>query len=230
LPWFEELVSRIATLPTHQVGTGMGSMEYIGGPIQYSYYYNRHNEPEAREWATEAEAALAAVFPENHPNRRSWDKVINSDEHIGELMDKLIGIFKGAVNQVRNGRIGSLIDAIRVESESDLLDQAEQLLAGGYFAAAAVIAGGTLETHLKSYCQTHGIPVTGEGSISKYNGAVGQARKTTANLYDANDGKRVEAWGGTRNEAAHNPGGFKHTKEEILRYIEGIREFLSRVN
>jgi hypothetical protein len=208
----------------------MGSMEYIGGPIRYSHYYDRYNESEAREWATEAEAALAAIFPEGHPNRRSWDKIIGSDEHIGEIMDKLIGIFKGATNQIRTGRIGSLIDAIRVESESDLLDQAEQLLAGGYFAAAVVIAGGALETHLKCYCQKHSISIIGDGSISKYSGAVGQARKTTANLYDANDGKRVEAWGGTRNEAAHSPGAFKQTKEEILRYIEGIREFLSRVS
>lgn len=82
----------------------------------------RFDVAEAREWATEAEAALAAVFSEGHPNRRSCDNVIRSQGHFGELANQLIGVFKGAANQIRAGRIGSLIDAIRVESESDLLD------------------------------------------------------------------------------------------------------------
>ncbi len=117
----------------------MGS---LGGSIQHADYDKRHKEREARAWATEAEAALAAIFSERHPNRRSWDKIITSDEHIGEIMEELIGVFEGAANQVCSGRIGSLIDAIRVESETELLDQADQLLVDGFNAAAMVIGGG----------------------------------------------------------------------------------------
>ncbi len=76
----------------------------------------------------------------------------------------------------------------------------------------------------------HAIPVVGEGSISKYNGAVGQARKANPILYNANDGKLVEGWGGFRNEAAHNPGSFARSKEDVRRLIEGIREFIGRTS
>ncbi len=95
-------------------------------------------------------------------------------------------------------------------------------MTGGYLAAATVIAGGALEMHLKSYCDNHGLSVAGAGAISAYNGAVGQARKTTPGLYNANDGKLVESLGGQRNEAAHAPGSFARSKEEVGRTISGF--------
>ena len=61
------------------------------------------------------------------------------------LCTPLIGVFKGAMNQIRDGRLGTLIETIRAESASELLEQAETLLANGYLAASAVIAGGALE-------------------------------------------------------------------------------------
>lgn len=143
-------------------------------------------------------------------------------------MSHLIGIFRGAVNQVRSGHLGSLIDAIRVETESDLLEQAETLLADGYLAAAAVIAGGALETHLRHLVAKHGLTVTGHGSLSAYNQAIGQARKAGNEVYNANDGKLVDGWGGIRNEAAHGPGAFARSREEVGRMIGGIREFIAR--
>ena len=129
---------------------------------------------------------------------------------------------------MRDNRLSSFIDAIRIESESELLEQALVLVNADHRAAATVIAGGSLETHLRHYVDKHGIPVVGDGSISKYNNAVGQARKDNPNLYSANDSKQVDAWGGYRNEAAHKPGEFNRSKEDVKRMIEGIREFISR--
>jgi hypothetical protein len=37
-----------------------------------------------------------------------------------------------------------------------------------------------------------------------------------------------KAWCGLRNEAAHDPGNFKRTKEEVKLMIEGIRQFIAR--
>ncbi len=56
----------------------------------------------------------------------------------------------------------------------------------------AVIAGGALETHFRHYLDKHGITITGDGSISRYNNAVGQARKTNPGLFTVNDGKLVD--------------------------------------
>jgi hypothetical protein len=52
-----------------------------------------------------------------------------------------------------------------------------------------------------------GVPLICDGSISRYTNAAGQARRARPSLSTASDGKFVEAWGGYRNEAAHDPGG-----------------------
>jgi hypothetical protein len=96
---------------------------------------------------------------------------------------------------LKAGRLQGLAEGIQAETVGELLDQASSFLAGGYVVAAAVIAGGALETHLAHLCQRSGVTWSGDGSISKYNGAVGAARKQGISVYSTNDGKSVEAWG-----------------------------------
>jgi hypothetical protein len=185
---------------------------------------------DARKWITLAEAALGAVFPESHAIRTSWARIyqIPKSMHIGEVCDQFIAAFEAAYDQIQNDRLGSLVDIIRQESEDELLDQASTLAKGGYVAAATVIAGGALETHLRHYVTKHGITVGASGSISAYNDAVAAARKTNASLYSSIDVKQVTTWGGYRNDAAHSPGTFQRSTEDANRMIEGIREFIAR--
>lgn len=214
-PWYDDLLERARSLPRVQ-----GS------------YEDFYDEAPARAWATEAEAALEAVFLEGHSARQSWVRVLKDprSRSIAAVFDALIGVFAGAANLIRNNRLASLVNSIRVESESELLDQAIVLVDAGHRAAAVVIAGGALEVHLRHYAETHAITISGEGSISRYNNAIGQARKANPNLYNANDGKLVEGWGGYRNEAAHDPGSFSRSKDDVRRLIEGIREFIGRTS
>jgi hypothetical protein len=213
--WFADLLARGRALPTEK---SMVSSWILFKTVP------------ALAWATEAESAIRAVFPDGHAVRLAWAAELrdNSSKHITTRVVRLLGVFAGAASLVANDRIVSLINTIRIETESELLDQALVLAESDHRAAAAVVAGGALETHLRHYVDKHGIAITGEGSISKYNNTVGQARKTKQGLYSANDGKLIEAWGGYRNEAAHDPGNFVRTKEDVKRMIEGIREFVSR--
>ncbi len=191
-----------------------------------------YDEKMCQSWAVEAEAALAAVFPETHPVRLAWSRILAtpSGRDICFVAGKLTATFAAARNLIRDDRLASLVDMIRVESESELLDQAQVLVEANHHAAAAVIAGGALESHLRHYVDKHGITFTGAGSISTYNSAVGKARKANPAFYSANDGKLVEAWGGFRNEAAHDPGNFARTKDDVKRMIEGVREFIGRTS
>jgi hypothetical protein len=214
LQWFEDLLRRFESVRVNR------------GDDQRWY-----DEEKANEWITEAGAAIAAVFAHSHPSRQAWATHIeNLSAGACSLCTPLIGVFKGATNQLRDGRLGTLIETIRAESASEFLEQAECLLASGYLAASTVIAGGVLESELRHLIDKHGITHTGSGSISVYNGAVGQARNAGQVIYSANDGKLVEAWGGLRNEAAHNPGTFARSNDEVRRMIEGIREFLARIS
>jgi hypothetical protein len=215
LPWFEKLVKK-----SEQI-------KILQGEYMHERYFD---EEDSREWATEAESALSTVFPEHHACRRAWHRVFEDQHsiHVQHVVEKLRGTFRAAYNQLRDGRLGSLIESIRVETESDLLEQAQILADANHSAAAAVIAGGALETHLRHLVAKHGLTLNGHGSISAYNLVIAQARKTGTEVYSKADHDQVESWGKTRNEAAHNPGNFKATRDQIKLMIEGVRQFIAR--
>jgi hypothetical protein len=47
-------------------------------------------------------------------------------------------------------------------------------------------------------------------------------------IYSVTDGKLVTAWGGIRNDAAHAPGSFARTAQDVGSMILGVREFIAR--
>ena len=83
------------------------------------------------------------------------------------------------------------------------LDQAGKLLEDGYLAAATVIAGGALETHLRHLVSRHGRTKSGAGTIGKHCEALRDTSdgKCRSILSTADD-KQITAWGDLRNQAA----------------------------
>ncbi|MEM9694126.1 MAG: hypothetical protein AAGA56_16375 [Myxococcota bacterium] len=117
----------------------------------------------------------------------------------------MISILRGAVRVLDAGLLSDLIDGIRAEAESDVLEQAEELLGARFLAAGAVLAGSALETHLRHLCGSNGFTWKNEGSIAKYRAALDQARNAGHEIISKNEGKQVEAWGGIRNDGVHSP-------------------------
>jgi hypothetical protein len=220
-PWFDKLAEKSKALPIEEFGM-VGETK-------------AHQMVALQAWMTEVEAAIEAVFPPTHSIRARWAKAEASLKPFNDgayvVGDVAIGVFQGVRDLIDGDRLGSLVDMLRLETENDLLDQAKTLLDANHKAAGAVIAGGALETHLRNLCRKYGIAVTGDGSLSKFDGAISQARNTgTATAYSATDSKHVVSWGGIRNDAAHDPGTFKASKEDVRRMIEGIRDFISRTS
>jgi hypothetical protein len=218
LPLFEELDARAKALPTES----------------FTYGTMKAHEMRAfQAWMAEAEATIDGVFPPTHAIRTRWAKAEKTLQPFSDgayvVGDVVIGVFEAAANILRSDHLGSLLDVIRGDTENDLLDQAETLLKANLRAAAAVIAGGALEVHLRSLCGKYGLTVPGDGSISKYDGAIAKARNDgVVTVYSATDSKLVGGWGGMRNDAAHDPGAFGSSKEDVRRMIEGIRDFIPR--
>jgi hypothetical protein len=182
-------------------------------------------------WSIQASHALEGAFNEQSNVRKTWDRVIASNEgnNIPDVFGQLKALFEGAVELVRNGSLVTLAEAIQAETLGELLDQAEDLLGLGCLQAAAGIAGGALETHLRHLVDRHKLVVEGHGSMEKYNTLIGQERKAGNEIYSLGDSKQVTSWGDTRNLADHKPLEFKKSKEEVSLMIQGIRNFLSRV-
>lgn len=221
LTWFDGLAGRAEASHKSRVP----GYRTLGGDDYYEY-----NREEVQAWATEAESALAVVFSAQSPVRLAWDRHVQAGRITAVFAD-LRAVFTAAHRLLKEDRLGSLIDAIRVESESELLEQADILAENDHLAAATVIAGGTLETHLRHLVNKNGLTISApNGSISAYNQAVASERKRGNEIYSKADHDQVESWGKLRNDAAHDPGAFKRSKDQIKLMIEGVRQFIARVN
>ena len=111
------------------------------------------------------------------------------------------------------------------------MGQAERLLENEpSTTAAAVIAGVSLETHLRALCQKHGIDTditNDKGNLKPKKADAMNADLTKTRVYQGDIQKDVSAWLGKRNKAAHGRD-TDATKKEIQLMIEGIRYFQRR--
>jgi hypothetical protein len=203
-----------------------------------AWFFDKFKTDEAAAWMAKAESAVASVFPAGHSARFAFLAAKQRAEVI-KLIDvgycphfeSIVGAFETVRSMLNAGHVRGVAEAIQATTVDELLDQARILLGQGYVLALTIVAEGALNTHLLHLCQRSGLIWSGDGSISKYNGAIGAARNqgNTMPVYSANDGKPVEAWGGVRNEAAHAPAALNRTQQEVSLMIEGISLFLARI-
>ncbi|MGO8901322.1 MAG: hypothetical protein ACLQU5_23650 [Isosphaeraceae bacterium] len=221
LSWFDSIMDRFQAIPRRAWN------EY--DPPKHTF-----DHIESQSWVSKAGSALSSVFPAGHYLIQTWDRLLpklRPDVVHGGSLEELFGVFSSSARMLREGRVGTIIDTIRTETEDGLLDQSLVLANANHLAAAAVISGGAPESHLNHLVTKNNLTITGEGSISKYDGAIAQARNNgTIEVYSATDSKQVGAWGGMRNDAAHDPKTFNRTRAEVRLMIDGIRNFIARVN
>ena len=110
----------------------------------------------------------------------------------------------------------SLENRLRANIHDDFLQQAEELLKGGYEVAAIVISGGVLENHLRNLATARTLSWNGNGSLSKYNDAL---RNT---LYPQPTWRRIQSITDLRNDAAHGDTANINRADvgESLKYIQ----------
>jgi hypothetical protein len=108
------------------------------------------------------------------------------------------GILKAAKDDYENGYLFETNVLIRAEVFDSFLDQASYLRKEGYFAPAAVIAGGVLEDALRTLCTRKGIPPPAKSKLDSMN-----AELAKAGVYNLLVQKRITALADLRNKAAH---------------------------
>ncbi len=141
------------------------------------------------------------------------------------ITETLIGIMDSIKTAIAEGFLDSVSDVIHGTVFADFLEMAQHLLDNGYKDAAAVIAGSSLESHLRHLCSKYGVdPDTPDGKRKKSDRT--NADLTKAGAYDKSQQKHVTAWLGTRNDAAHGDYG-KYTDVIVGNMISGIRHFMA---
>ena len=115
---------------------------------------------------------------------------------------------------------------VHADQFSDFLEMAEGLQTGGYKDAAAVIAGSTLEQHLRNLAIQAGIESQKPDGAPKKADAL-NAELSAAGIYNKLEQKSVTASLDLRNSAAHGKYD-AYDVRQVAALIQGLRDFIAR--
>lgn len=145
--------------------------------------------------------------------------------HVYNHVAEQIGVAKALLSDIENDYLISFEEIIHGDLFADYLEMSAHLEQNGYKDAAAVLAGSTLEAHLRQLCNKHGV-ATASGTKTKKADAL-NAELVNAQAYTKSDQKSVTAWLGIRNNAAH--GNYnEYTRDQVKLLIDSIRDFIRR--
>ena len=175
-------------------------------------------------WQSQSLVLLQAVFGPDHIFARNFEISTTNRGFVqseATVVSRGQGVLKAAQEDITKGWTRSLREEIHNEVFTDFLEMADHLLNNGNFCVAAVVlAGSTLEDHLRKLSQKHDLPVV--DSINTMNQAL---RKK--GVYPQSTWSSITAWYGLRTEAAHGKrSDFAHQEVQLM--ISGVRDVISR--
>ena len=122
--------------------------------------------------------------------------------HSSTRLSELVATASALRDDIAAGWLTSVVELAHADTDAGYLEMAEGLLGQGYKDAAAVIAGTSLEVHLRALATKHGLGLQAPNGGPKKMDAV-NAELKAAGVYNAIKHKQVTAWLGIRNSAAH---------------------------
>lgn len=197
-------------------------------------YYRGYPTPKGA--ATFVAASNACISRLTEPNSQ-YARLADSYTRLAEKawhapVEPLLGLLTSLRSDIEAGYIESLVTEVRTDLFGDFLESAEHLLNEGntgYKDAAAVLAGGVLEQHLRELCEKHGIDTTkatSDGPRYKPAGDM-NADLARANIYTKIYQNTITAWLNIRNDASHRRYD-NYEKPQVALFIQGLRDFIAR--
>ncbi len=144
-------------------------------------------------------------------------------------LDEVMGVIEALYDDIKAGYLNTLHELIHANLFSNFLLQAEYLMSEGYKDAAVVIAGSTLEQHIRNLCEKHSIEIKklkGDNLVPK---GINELKDELAKnkIIPSNDINLITSWIQIRNRAAH--GEYDHYSiEDVKLMIQGIKLILSK--
>jgi hypothetical protein len=185
-----------------------------------------HDEQKARQARTRVLAAVDRLTPSGSSYRRDASAVDGQSGYDGYIAPKLAGILRALREDYAAGYMQTIENLIHANLFADFLEMADELVGKGYKDAAAVIAGSTLEEHLRKLAVRSGVDAeTPDGKPRKADTI--NADLVKAESYGKLDQKSVTAWLGLRNDAAH--GHYEnYDRAQVEALIRDVRSFMQR--
>jgi hypothetical protein len=177
------------------------------------------------EWQSQSVTLLQDVFGPDHRFTRNFE---SGSTLKGEplpyvsCVEQGMGVLDAAYEDLSKEWTRTLTERVHSEVFDDYLDMAEHLLKNGsYFVAAVVLAGATLEEHLRKLSAKHGLPVV--DSIDTMNQALWKQKQ----VYPQSTWRSISSWYDLRTDAAHGkPRDYAHQEVQLM--ISGVRDLISR--
>lgn len=181
---------------------------------------------EQEEIATRLGSALSRWAPLGTVFRKKTERYHDKEwANPHALNVALPGILRALRDDYAKGRLRSVEEIVSGELLTDMLDLAEDLVSRSPD-AAAVLAGGILEEHLRRLCQKMDISVErDDGKHKSTENMVADLVKKQA--VSKTDHKSVTHWYGIRTDPAHGRFG-NHEGSEVRLMIQGVRDFIRR--
>lgn len=177
-----------------------------------------------------AEAAIIKICGQDSAYWSRMRVILNGAYADSYRVELLVGVVRRALKiDLEDGYLSSFSELVRGEMFENLIEMAEHLVDEGYKDAAVVIAGASLEAHLRQLSNKYGVSVdftAKDGSTMKkraesLNQELG---KTAYNLFDQ---KQITAWLDLRNNAAH--GNYsEYDNDHVVKMIDWIGDFISK--
>ena len=171
-------------------------------------------------------AAIERASGSNSTYRRAITEI--STKKMGHDWNRLgneIGVAKALHSDIQNGYMKSFEELLHGDMFGSFLEMASHLLENGYKDPAGVLAGSTLEIHLKTLSEKNDVKTTSNGKPKKTESL--NAELTKKRVYTKLDQKNITAWLGLRNKAAHGHYS-EFTKDQVRLFIASIQDFITR--
>ena len=175
-------------------------------------------------------ASLKACIERWAPPGSSYGRMASAIDPFTSNADypeqKLRGILLALKQDYAAGKVAGFEELVHGAVFDDLLQQADYLLAEGFLLPSAVVAGATLEEHLRQLAPRHALALLNVKGKPK---AASELNDDLKVAYGQPQWRQVQVWIDLRNEAAHGKPEFaKRTKADIKPMLDGIREFITR--
>jgi hypothetical protein len=189
------------------------------------------------EFRSSAETFIVSLYGKDSPNHKHFLHVM-STTYPNDYVEA-VGILSGIKKHIGQGWMDNVKNQLSAEIFNDYLDMAKYLNQEGYYLAAAVIAGTTLEERVRQLCLLHGLSLeiadarTGEMKPIKAD----QLNISLAPHYadSRNDSRSFLKNYGLRNEPTHGnwnsdpPEKKTHRVEQVNLMVQEV-EFFIRTN
>jgi hypothetical protein len=208
-------------------GASVSSPRTPTHPNPPGYFGTRATKGNAAEMVASCLALIERTAGPGSPYHRSALAMSSGGKSAtSRVVNDLLGIVVALRRDVEAGYTQTLAELVHADVFSDFLDMATELQRGGYKDAAAVIAGSTLEEHLRKLAAKHGVLTT------KPDGKPVKADRLNADLakagaYNALVQKQVTAWLDLRNKAAHGQY-VEYDDTQVSALVAGVLDFTAK--